>query len=48
MFNWVWNYLSKPHSSESVSKCETLSEIVYQCEIGTECVIEYQIECVTV
>ena len=47
MYNWIWNGLSKLHSSEYVSKCETLYEIVYGGEIGTECVIEYQIECVT-
>ena len=41
----MWNCLSKPPSSECVRKCETLFQIVYQSEIGTECVIEYQIEC---
>ena len=40
----MWNCLSKPHSSECVSKWETLFQIVYRSEIGTDCVIEYQIE----
>ena len=43
----MWNCLSKSNYSQCVSKCKTLFEIVYQSEIGTKCVIEYQIEYVT-
>ena len=43
----MWDCLSKPHSSECVSKWENLFQIVYQSEIGSECVIEYQVECKT-
>ena len=43
MYDWIMNSFSKSHSLACVSRCE----ILYQNEVGTECVIEYQIKCVT-
>ena len=44
LYNWMWNCLSKLHSSECESKWEPPFQIVYRSEIGTDCVIGYQIE----
>ena len=38
MYNWMWNCLSEPYSSEYVSKCIILFVIVYLGKIGHECV----------